>query len=74
MADSKAMRAKLEKLQELVVDGYIEAFESGKIHPRDFAPIMTLLNQNKVTVSQDEGETQHSKVKRLMKKDENVAR
>ena len=65
----QSIRTKLEKLQELVIDQYISALESGNLHPRDFAPIMTLLNQNKVVVREDEGETQHSKVKRIVRKD-----
>lgn len=68
VAKAKPMRAKLEYLQELIVDSYIEALESNKLHPKDFAPVITLLNQNKVVSTPSEGETQHSKVKKIMQK------
>ena len=39
---------KLEKLQGLVIDKYIEALEDGDIHFRDMSPIVSLLNQNSI--------------------------
>lgn len=63
-----SLRSKLERLQELVVDAYIEGLEDKDLHPRDFGPVVTLLNQNKITSTPEEGETQHSKVKRIVKR------
>ena len=39
---------KLEKLQGLVIDNYIQALEDGEIHFRDMSPIVSLLNQNSI--------------------------
>ncbi len=48
--DELTMKAKLEKLQELVVDKYIDALEDPKmdVHFRDMSPIISLLNQNNI--------------------------
>lgn len=66
MAVTKSLRDKLERLQELVVDAYIDGLENGDLHPRDFGPVVTLLNQNKVVSAPSTGETQHGKVKKIM--------
>lgn len=67
MVTSK-LRGKLEILQELIVDAYIEGIETGGLHPRDFAPVVTLLNHNKVVTTAEEVEGTHSKIKKLVKK------
>lgn len=41
-------KEKLNHLQDLVIDTYIKELESGGIHPRDFASIVSLLNQNSI--------------------------
>ena len=42
-------KQKLEKLQGLVIDKYIEALEGEEdIHFRDMSPIISLLNQNAI--------------------------
>lgn len=41
-------KQKLELLQDLVIDNYIEALQRGDIHFRDMSPIVSLLNQNNI--------------------------
>lgn len=48
-------REKLERLQDLVIDNYIEALEEGEIHFRDMSPIVSLLNQNSIV--EDKGKS-----------------
>ncbi|RLA83970.1 MAG: hypothetical protein DRG78_02870 [Epsilonproteobacteria bacterium] len=62
------MRGKLEYLQELLVDEYIKMLEDKQLRAENFAPVITLLNQNKVVSTPSEGENQHTKVKRTLKK------
>lgn len=64
------LRSKLEKLQLLVVDKYIQALEEDEIHVRDFAPVITLLNHNNVVVKAEASESQHSKVKKYVKNEQ----
>ena len=68
--DMSHLRDKLEKLQVLVIDAYIEGIETGELHARDMAPVITLLNQNKVVLEDKPKDTTHQKVKRIMKKKE----
>lgn len=42
------LRAKLERLNELLIDRCIENLESGKVKPNDLGAIVTLLKNNKV--------------------------
>ncbi len=64
------MREKLERLQVLVVDQYLDELENGTISAKDMAPIITLLNHNKVVSKAEEGESTHKMVKRLVKKND----
>jgi hypothetical protein len=68
MKEDKTLRQKLERLQVLVVDAYIEGIASGEIHPRDMAPIITLLNHNKVVTEAEKEESAHAKVKKIIQK------
>lgn len=45
---------KFEKLQDLVLDSYITALETGGIKPMELAPIVTLLKNNKVIQEKQE--------------------
>jgi len=45
---------KFERLQDLVLDSYIDALESGGIKPMELAPIVTLLKNNKVVQEKQE--------------------
>lgn len=62
------LQEKLEKLQKLVVDAYIEGIENGELHARDMAPVITLLNHNNVVLKAEQEETAHSKVKKIMQR------
>ena len=42
------LRAKLERLNELLIDRCIDNLESGKVKPNDLGAIVTLLKNNKV--------------------------
>ena len=66
------LRDKLMRLQELVIDAYIDGLEEHDLHPRDFGPVVTLLNQNKITSEKDEGATQHQKVKKVLARTKKV--
>lgn len=39
---------KLEMLQDKLLDTYLDALESGDVHYRDLAPMVSLLKQNNV--------------------------
>lgn len=39
---------KLNKLQDLVLDTYIEALQEGELKAMELAPIVTLLKNNKI--------------------------
>lgn len=49
---------KFELLQDLVLDSYIDALQTGGIKPMELAPIVTLLKNNKVV--QEKQETSES--------------
>lgn len=68
MSDKEEMRSKLERIHVLVVDNYLDALEAGKMHVSDMAPVITLLNHNKVVSKTEEQEGTHKKVKRLVRK------
>lgn len=59
-------RNKLDELQELTIDALIAELKSGDT--TNISVANTLLTANKVVVKQDEGVTQHSKVKKIMKR------
>ena len=44
----QTLRAKLERLNELLVDACIENIEGGQLRPNDLGAIVTLLKNNKV--------------------------
>jgi HKD family nuclease len=56
----------IDRLQELVIENLIKELESGDT--TNISVANTMLTANKVIVKQSEGETQHKKVKRVMKK------
>ena len=68
METKETLRQKLDTLQELVVDAYIDGLREGDLHPRDFGPVVTLLSQNKIVLNEDAGESQHQKVKKIIKR------
>lgn len=45
---------KFERLQDLVLDTYLEALEGGKISPHELGPIVTMLKNNKVIQEKQE--------------------
>ena len=59
-------RDKLEKLQTGVIDAYIEGIESGDIHARDMAPVISLLRQNTVVDEKPVEESKHSEIARIV--------
>ena len=63
---SSAIGKKLDILQELVIDALIEELKSGDT--TNISVANTLLSVNKVLVKPDEQESQHQKVKKIMKR------
>lgn len=45
-------RQKLQKLQDLVIDKYIEALEDGSLKPMELQAVVTFLKNNKVIESE----------------------
>lgn len=45
-------REKLQKLQDLVIDKYIEALEDGSLKPMELQAVVTFLKNNKVIESE----------------------
>lgn len=59
---------KLEELQSLLIDNLIEELKSGDT--RNIAVANSLLTSNKIVVKNDDGENQHTKIKKIMKRNE----
>lgn len=60
-------REKLEKLQELTIDALIAELEAGDTSNINVAN--TLLTANKVVSKPEEGDSVHSKVQKLVKRE-----
>ena len=59
------IKDKLEALQELVIDAYIEGLETGDINYRDMSPIVALLNQNSIVEEKSRGSIDDEIKKRI---------
>lgn len=63
-------REKLELLQTLVIDNYIEALQRGDIHFRDMSPIVSLLNQNSIVEEKGKSSIEEDIQKRIKQAEE----
>ena len=50
----KERRQKLQKLQDLVIDKYIEALEDGSLKPMELQAVVTFLKNNKIVETEVE--------------------
>lgn len=50
----KERRAKLQKLQDLVIDKYIEALTDGSLKPMELQAVVTFLKNNKIVETEKE--------------------
>lgn len=57
---------KVDRLHELVIEQLIKELEAGDT--TNISVANSLLTANKKVVKQDEGDTQHSKVKKVLRK------
>ena len=60
------MEVKLRMMHEGLVDNYLMLLQTGKLHPRDMAPMMTLLKQNDIKEEKKEEDSMHDKVLKAM--------
>ena len=56
------METKLKMLHEGVVNTYLMHLQSGSIHPRDLAPMMTLLKNNDIKEEKKEEDSMADRV------------
>jgi len=59
-------RDKLELLQDLVIDKFIEDLKSNEIGARELAPAIALLRQNSVVDEKPTDESTHSKIAKII--------
>ena len=63
---NKEVANKLDELQVMVIDALIGELRNGDT--TNISVANSLLSNNKVVVKHEEGENQHSKIKKIMKK------
>ena len=64
------MSTKLKMLHEGVVNTYLMHLQAGDIHPRDLAPMMTLLRNNDIKEEHKEEDSMHDKVLKALDSNE----
>ena len=63
------MATKLKMLHEGMVDTYLMYLQSGSIHPRDLAPLMTLLKNNEIKEDKPIEDSMADKVRAALEED-----
>lgn len=61
---------RLQYLQDLVINTYIDALESGDINYRDLAPVVSLLNQNSIVETKTKSSIEEEIEQRLKEAEE----
>ncbi len=63
------MSTKLRMMHEGLVNTYLLHLQTGSLHPRDMAPMMTLLKNNNIKEEDDKEMTMHDKVRAALDKE-----
>ena len=63
------MSTKLRMMHEGLVNTYLMHLQTGSLHPRDMAPMMTLLKNNDIKEEDDKEMTMHDKVRAALDKE-----
>lgn len=63
------MNTKLRMMHEGLVNTYLMHLQTGSLHPRDMAPMMTLLKNNDIKEEDDKEMTMHDKVRAALDKE-----
>lgn len=63
------MSTKLRMIHEGLVNTYLMHLQTGSLHPRDMAPMMTLLRNNDIKEEDEKEITMHDKVRAALDKE-----